>query len=68
MSEPRDSADLDFEAILDAAPDGLVLVCPDGKILRVNRDLTAESATELALVVGFDRGEAIDNLRRAGLP
>jgi adenylate cyclase len=38
------------------------------EILRVNPDLTAESATELALVVGFDRDEAIDNLRSAGLP
>jgi adenylate cyclase len=38
------------------------------EILRVNRDLTAESATELALTLGFDRDEAIDNLRRAGLP
>ncbi len=38
------------------------------EILRVNRDLTAESATELALALGFDGDEAIDNLRRAGLP
>ncbi len=38
------------------------------EILRVNRDLTAESATELALTMGFDRDEAIDNLRSAGLP
>jgi adenylate cyclase len=38
------------------------------EILRVNRDLTAESATELALGSGFDRDEAIDNLRSAGLP
>ncbi len=36
------------------------------EILRVNPDLTAESATELAL--GFDRDETIDNLRSAGLP
>jgi len=39
-----------------------------GEILRVNQDLTAESATGLALGVGFDRDEAIDNLRSAGLP
>ena len=38
------------------------------EILRVNRNLTAESATELALGFGFDRDEAIGNLRRAGLP
>ncbi len=38
------------------------------EILRVNRDLTAESATELVLTVGFDKDEAIDNLRSAGLP
>jgi tetratricopeptide (TPR) repeat protein len=38
------------------------------EILRVNRDLTAESATDLALTMGFDRDEAIDNLRSAGLP
>jgi adenylate cyclase len=38
------------------------------EILRVNRDLTAESATELALRSGFDRDEAIENLRGAGLP
>ncbi len=38
------------------------------EILRVNRDLTAESATELALALGFDRDEAIGNLRSAGLP
>ncbi len=38
------------------------------EILRVNRDLTAESATELALTLGFDRDEAIENLRSAGLP
>jgi adenylate cyclase len=38
------------------------------EILRVNRDLTAESATELALALGFDTNDAIDNLRRAGLP
>ncbi len=38
------------------------------EILRVNPDLTAESATELALRLGFDRDEAIDNLRSAGLP
>jgi adenylate cyclase len=38
------------------------------EILRVNQDLTAESATELALAFGFDSDEAIDNLRSAGLP
>jgi adenylate cyclase len=38
------------------------------EILRVNPNLTAESATELALAGVFDRDEAIDNLRRAGLP
>ncbi len=38
------------------------------EILRVNRDLTAESATELVLALGFDRDEAINNLRSAGLP
>jgi adenylate cyclase len=38
------------------------------EILRVNPDLTAEAAIELALTLGFDRDEAIDNLRRAGLP
>jgi hypothetical protein len=38
------------------------------EILRVNRDLTAELATELAQVGGFDPDDAIDNLRRAGLP
>ncbi len=38
------------------------------EILRVNPDLTAESATELALGLGFDRDDAIDNLRSAGLP
>ena len=38
------------------------------EILRVNRDLTAESAAALALTFGFDRDEAIDNLRKAGLP
>ncbi len=38
------------------------------EILRVNPDLTAESATELALALGFDRDEAIGNLRSAGLP
>ena len=38
------------------------------EILRVNRDLTAESATKLALTLGFDTDEAIDNLRSAGLP
>jgi adenylate cyclase len=38
------------------------------EILRVNRNLTAESATELAQMVGFDTDEAIENLRSAGLP
>jgi len=38
------------------------------EILRVNRDLTAESAVELAGMLGFDRDEVIDNLRSAGLP
>jgi len=38
------------------------------EILRVNPDLTAESATELALAWGFDRDDVIDNLRSAGLP
>jgi tetratricopeptide (TPR) repeat protein len=38
------------------------------EILRVNRDLTAESATALALTLGFDTDEAIGNLRSAGLP
>jgi adenylate cyclase len=38
------------------------------EILRVNRDLTAELATELALVGGFDRDDATTNLRSAGLP
>ena len=38
------------------------------EILQVNRDLTAEAATELALTLGFDRDEAIKNLRSAGLP
>ncbi len=38
------------------------------EILRVNPNLTAESATELALAMGFDRDEARENLRRAGLP
>jgi AraC-like DNA-binding protein len=38
------------------------------EILRVNPDLTAESATEVAQVAGFDTDEAIDNLRSAGLP
>ncbi len=38
------------------------------EILRVNPDLTAESATELVLAFGFDRDEAIGNLRSAGLP
>ncbi len=38
------------------------------EILRVNPDLTAESATELPLALGFDRDEAIANLRSAGLP
>ena len=38
------------------------------EILRVNPDLTAESATELALALGFDRDDAIRTLRRAGLP
>ncbi len=38
------------------------------EILRVNPALTAESATELARVGGFDPDDAIDNLRRAGLP
>ncbi len=37
------------------------------EILRVNRDLTAESATELAQVGGFDPDDAIDHLRSAGL-
>jgi hypothetical protein len=34
----------------------------------VNPDLTAESATELALTLGFDADEAREDLRRAGLP
>jgi adenylate cyclase len=38
------------------------------EMLRVNPDLTAESAAELALASGFDRDEAIDDLRAAGLP
>ena len=38
------------------------------EILRVNPDLTAESATELALGWGFAPDDAIDNLRSAGLP
>ncbi|MCH6563964.1 MAG: tetratricopeptide repeat protein, partial [Myxococcales bacterium] len=38
------------------------------EILRVNRDLTAESATELALTFGFDGDEFRDNLRSAGFP
>ncbi len=38
------------------------------EILRVNRDLTAESATEMAKVFGFDREGAIDLLRSAGIP
>ena len=38
------------------------------EMLRVNPDLTAESATELVLAFGFDRDEAIGNLRSAGLP
>ncbi len=36
--------------------------------MRAVADLTAESATELALTFGFDGDEAIDKLRRAGLP
>ncbi len=38
------------------------------EILRVTPDITAELATELALAYGFDRDEAIGNLRSAGLP
>ncbi len=38
------------------------------EILRVNPDLTAKAATELAVVGGFDRDESIGNLRSAGLP
>jgi adenylate cyclase len=38
------------------------------EILHVNRDLTAESATEMALTLGLDRDEFGDNLRSAGLP
>ena len=38
------------------------------EILRVNPDLTAEAAIELALALGFDTDDAIDHLRRAGLP
>jgi hypothetical protein len=38
------------------------------EILRVNGDLTAKSAAELALALGFDRDETRDNLRSAGLP
>ncbi len=38
------------------------------EILRVNPALTAESATELALVGGFDTDDSIDHLRSAGLP
>ena len=37
------------------------------EILRVNRDLPAGLATELARVGGFDRDDAIENLRSAGL-
>ncbi len=38
------------------------------EILRVNGDLTAKSAAELTMALGFDRDEAIGNLRSAGLP
>ena len=38
------------------------------EILRVNPDLTAESATKLALVGAFKSEDAIDHLRSAGLP
>ncbi|MCH8890622.1 MAG: tetratricopeptide repeat protein [Myxococcales bacterium] len=38
------------------------------EILRVNPDLTAESAAELALGWGFAPDDAIDHLRSAGLP
>ncbi|MBW2445310.1 MAG: adenylate/guanylate cyclase domain-containing protein [Deltaproteobacteria bacterium] len=38
------------------------------EILRVNPDLTAESATELIPGLGLDADQAIDHLRRAGLP
>ncbi len=38
------------------------------EILRVNPDLTAESATELIPALGLDRDETIGNLRSAGLP
>jgi hypothetical protein len=37
------------------------------EILRVNPDLTANSATQLA-GGGFDTDDARDNLRNAGLP
>jgi adenylate cyclase len=38
------------------------------EILRVNPDLTAESATRLAAVAGLDMDEIRGNLRNAGLP
>ena len=38
------------------------------EILAVNPNLTAESAAQLVLIWGFDRDEAGDNLRSAGLP
>ncbi len=38
------------------------------EILRVNGDLAAESAIDLARVGGFDPDDAIDLLRSAGLP
>ena len=38
------------------------------EMLRVNPDLTAESAARLARVAGFDMDKAVTNLRSAGLP
>ncbi len=38
------------------------------EILRVNPDLTAESAAGVALGFGFDKNEATEDLRSAGLP
>ncbi len=38
------------------------------EILRVNPDLTAESATDLFQALGLDLDDAIGNLRSAGLP
>jgi PAS domain S-box-containing protein len=60
MADQSSAGELDFGAILDAAPDGMVLVCPDGKILLANHEMGA--------LFGYARDELIGQPIEALVP